>query len=142
MNADPLIFGEQAKAGDAETPSQEDVAGLLNGLRAQQEAAQREPGELEIACGGQLLLVQCPAIFLINNTEEFVVNDLQAWGWTPFGVLAVGHYAKDDEGVERSILFRGEEISSIELQKDLYQQILTDLKAEAEAEESAEPAAA
>jgi len=127
-------------------PTPEEVAAMLSGLR--QAPEQEPPSALEIACGGRLMLVQTPAQIELRDGRTFYVTDLQAWGWTPFGVLGVGSFdkqaAESDDNWE-SRLFAADVVHNVKFDKQRYEAIIEQIKAEeAEAEptEDEQPASA
>jgi hypothetical protein len=125
-----------------EQPTPDEVAALLNGLQ-KESAEQRQPSALEIACGGRLLLVQTPARITLKDGRTFYVEELQAWGYTPFGILGVGNWAPGTGEEEwESRLFAADVIHDIEFDKTKYEEIIEEIKAEEEAlrdeQESAE----
>lgn len=125
----------------SEKPGADEVAALLNGLTKEREQKARQPSSLEIACGGRLMLVQTPCTIVFKDSDAtFVVDDLQAWGWTPFGVLAVGYYDNEssDEADWKSKLFAADTIHNIEFNKERYEQIIEAIREEEEAEEAKE----
>lgn len=130
------------KESMSEQPSQEEVAALLNGLQKAPQQEQREPSPLEIACGGRLLLVQTPADINLKDGRTFVVEDLQAWGYTPFGILGVGHWSDEPGGEDNweSRLFAADTVHDIKFNKERYEEIIEEIKAEEEAAEQEEPA--
>lgn len=120
----------------SDNPTPDEVAALLNGLQ-QDPVQQPQPTQLEIACGGRLLLVQIPATLEFKDDRpNFVVNDLSAWGYSPFGILAVGTYeGSGDDAKEESKVFAGDTVHNITFNKARYEEIIEEIRAEeAEAE--------
>lgn len=137
----------QRKEKMADKPSPDEVAALLNGLQRAPQQEQRQPSSLEVACGGRLMLVQTPAEITLKGSdgtagETFYVTDLQAWGYTPFGILAVGSYTPDaSEDDWESRVFAVDTIHNIKFDKVRYEAIIEEIKAEeaaAEAEDAPE----
>lgn len=130
----------------SEKPTPDEVAALLNGLTKERQPEQREPTSLEIACGGRLLLVQTPANIVLKAADgtqgdQFYVTDIQAWGYSPFGILAVGSWSPDaPEDEWESRLFAADTIHNIEFNKARYEEIIEAIRAEEAAQEDEEPA--
>lgn len=115
---------------------------MLNSLQREPQE-QRQPSSLEIACGGRLLLVQTPADITLKDGRLFRVVDLQAWGYSPFGILAVGYFTEDDgpevaEEEWESRLFAADVIHDIRFNKARYEAIIEEIRAEEEAGNEAE----
>lgn len=120
-------------------PSSDEVAALLNGLTKERQET-RQPSSLEIAVGGRLLLVQTPANITLKDGRTFYVTDIQAWGYSPFGILGVGSFdaaAAEDEWESR--LFAADVVHDIEFNKARYEEIIEEIRAEEEAQEAEEP---
>lgn len=119
-----------------DNPTPDEVAALLNGLQRAPQQEQREPSSLEIACGGRLMLVQTPAEITLKGAdgtagETFYVTDLQAWGYTPFGILAVGSFVEDEPEDEwESRVFALDTIHNIKFDKVRYEALIEAIKAE------------
>ncbi len=126
------------KESMSENPTPEEVAALLNGLNSPPE--EHTPSQLEIAVGGRLLLVQIPArLSFKDDRPDYIVNDLAAWGYTPFGILAVGNFEDAPEDApEESKVFAGDVVDNITFNKTRYEEIIEEIKAEEEAEEAAD----
>lgn len=113
---------------------------MLNSLSKAPQQEQRQPSSLEIACGGRLLLVQTPADIVLKDEngqagDEFHVTELQAWGYSPFGILAVGSFDVDaGEDDWESRLFAADTIHNIKFNKARYEEIIEEIRAEEEAE--------
>lgn len=100
---------------DEQNGSLEDLAALMQNP---QEAP--EPTELEKALAGGLEEVAIPVTLTLDDGRVFHADEVQSWGWTPFGVYAQGRYDGEADDVEKNVLFAGRKISSIELHVEAY----------------------
>ena len=108
----PLVHDEN---GDV---SLEQLQELLQGEGAPDP---EERTELERAVCGPVEEVSIPIRIELEDGNEFCVDDMHAWAWTPFGLYAVGHWASDEEGeFESNQVFAGRTIKRIELQAEAY----------------------
>jgi hypothetical protein len=115
-------------------PTPDEVAAMLNGLKS--EEARPAPSQLEIACGGQLMLVQTPATIHLKDADlpAFIVDDIQGWGYTPFGILAVGYFENENPEDWVTKLFAADVVHDIEFNKARYEEIINEIRAEEEDE--------
>ena len=103
---------------------------MLNGLRKERQEPE-PPSLLEIACGGRLMLVQTPANIILKDGRVFWVTDLQAWGYTPFGILGVGSFEPDaSEDEWESRLFAADTVAEIYFNKERYEAIIEEIQVE------------
>lgn len=77
--------------------------------------------QLEIACGGALMVVRCPATIIMRDASEYHVDQLDAWGYTPTGVFAAGTWGEYGEPAPR--IFASDVIHHIELDTKRYEEL-------------------
>lgn len=119
----------------ADQPAPEEVAALLNGLEKAKREVAEQPSDLEIACAGGMNVVTIPAKFTVSYKDvRFAVDEFRAWAWTPFGVLAIGHW-EDAATTECHILVHGDQIEEIELQMKPYEDAVREAQEKAAAEQ-------
>lgn len=108
----------ESLASDGDPVSREHLAALLEGYKQEQEeAANPTLTELKVACAGGLRIVTIPATFELKDGRVFLAEDFRAWGWTPFGVLAIGRFDTEAEDVPDVYQqFNGDQIGGIKLE--------------------------
>jgi len=132
-------------AGASGEMSREDMEKLMAspdtavpvGDTQEEELSPEEIGriELERACAGGLRIITIPAIIFLKDGRQFNADNFKAWGYSPFGVFAIGNFEDDsDDCPERYRLFNGEEVSSIELGVQAYNAAAEEEAAVTEAE--------
>lgn len=100
----------------------------------------QELSPVEKAVAGGLNIVEIPAIIEVEFGGEirtFYADQFSSWGYTPFGIYAVGRFEDDDEGIVRNRLFNGDKVVSLDLQIEAYKEAL-EAAIEAEAAEATE----
>lgn len=113
--ADEAVDLSEVGVKDGESVSRDDLAALLG---SPDLTAPRELDELEKACAGGLRPNAVPCTIYLKDGNVFIVDDFRAWGYTPFGVFAIGRFEDDGESTERWRLFNGDEVASIEFDFD------------------------
>lgn len=117
--------------------SGDDLRELVGSLK--DEPVRRAPSQLEIACGGQLMLVQTPAkIYLKDLDNALICDDLQSWGYTPVGILTVGYFDGETPDDERARVWPIDRVECIEFNRDRYEEILEEIQKEEEENASTE----
>lgn len=124
---------------DGDPLSREELEQLMQpGEEEQAESGTDLMTELQVACAGGLKIVTVPATIELKDKRKFLVEDFRAWGWSPFGVFAIGFFSDDTkEDIERGQryrVFNGDEVANIELEAETFEKALADAKA-AEAED-------
>ncbi len=128
-----------AVAQDSSEMSREEMEALMSPPEeAEPTPEQQGRAELEAACAGGLRIITIPAIIEIKDGRKFRVDDFRAWGWTPFGVFGIGKFEDEAPEQERQMQFNGDEIKSIELQFDLYNEAAEAAEVEQQSEEQSD----
>jgi len=120
------ILGDE---GSSEGMTPEQIQELIQqgGL---DEPQQEKRSPLVEALAGDLRPVAIPAIIKVEDRPAFHAADSFSWGWTPFGVFAIGRYEDDDKDVERPVLFRGDIVESLELDPSIFSKMADAAEAE------------
>lgn len=118
---------------DGEPITKEDLENLMSGAdKAGLIPDPSEPSDLEMACAGGLKINVMPATIELDNDSRFIVTEFNSWGYCPYGVFAKGEWETSPEADEKSLVFNGDVVRSIELDIKAYEDAIRKQIEEAE----------